>query len=184
MLGASSTTPRETMPLAAAGAWIGAGLLLLAGLAKLRRPDTSTHALVLAGLPGGRGAVRTLGAGELVLAATALVVGGPVWGVQAVAYAGFTAFVVRQRAQPTSSCGCFGEEEVPVTALHVAVDAALALAAVVAAVVGVPGLVATVTGPLGWLVLPLVGVATLVVRMVLVDLPVLSDAIRTAEAAS
>ena len=115
---------------------------------------------------------------------TALLVGGPVWGVQAVAYAGFTAFVVRQRAQPGSSCGCFGEAEVPVTALHVAVDAALGVAAVMAAVGGAPGIVDAVTGPAGWLVLPLVAVATLVVRMVLVGLPVLSDAIRTAEATS
>lgn len=170
------------MPLAAAGAWIGAGLLLLAGLAKLRRPDTSTRALVLAGLPGGRAAVRALGAGEVALAVVAAVVGGPLWGVQALAYIGFTAFVLRQRTQPASSCGCFGEEEVPVTILHVAVDMALAAGALVAAVGGAPGLLVTVTGPVGWLVLPLVGVATLVVRLVLVDLPVLSDAIRTAEA--
>jgi hypothetical protein len=172
------------MPLSTAGAWIGAGLLVLAGVAKVRRPAAPGRALVLAGLPGGAAAVRGLGVGEVLVATLGLSVGGPAWALQAVVYAGFTAFVARERRRPTSSCGCFGEEDVPVTGLHVVVDGLLAVAAGAAAFLGAPGLLA-VPGELGgWLALPLAAVATLVVRMLLVDLPVVADAIRTLEAPS
>ncbi len=171
------------MPLSTAGAWIGAGLLLLAGVAKLRRPDASGRALVLAGLPGGRGAVRALGLGEVAVALAGLGFGGPAWALQAVLYTGFTAFVARERTRPSSNCGCFGEEDVPLTGLHVVVDAALALGAGAAALLGAPGLLgAGAAGAAGWIALPLAVVATLAVRMLLVDLPVLFDAVRTAEA--
>lgn len=169
------------VPLATAAAWIGAGLLLLAGVAKVRRPDAPGRALVLAGLPGGSSPVRALGLGEVVVALTGLLLGGAAWALQAVIYTGFTVFVARERTRPSSNCGCFGEEDVPLTGLHVVVDAALALGAGAAALVGAPGLleVGAVAG--GWLAVPLAAVATLAVRMLLVDLPVLFDAVRTVE---
>lgn len=170
------------MPLSTAGAWIGAGLLLLAGTAKVRRPAASGRALVLAGLPGGTWPVRALGAGEVVVAVAGLTVGGVLWGVQAVLYLGFTAFVARERTRPTSDCGCFGEDGVPVTGLHVVVDAALAVAAGTAAVVGAPGLLQAGATEGGWVAVPVAVVAVLAVRMLLVDLPVLFGAVRTAEA--
>lgn len=172
------------MPLSTAGAWIGAGLLVLAGIAKLARPAASGRALVLAGLPGGTWSVRALGAGEVAVAVAGLAVGGLVWGLQAGLYLGFTVFVARQRTRPTSDCGCFGEDGVPLTGLHVVVDAALAAAAAAAAVVGAPGVLAAGTVDGGWLAVPLAMIAVLAVRMLLVDLPVLFDAVRSAEAST
>lgn len=171
------------MPLSTAGAWIGAGLLLLAGVAKVRRPGASGRALVLAGLPGTPAAVRALGVAEIAVALAGLGLGGPVWALQAVVYTGFTAFVARERTRPSSNCGCFGEEGVPLTGLHVVVDAALAVAALAAVPYGAPGVVAAGAVAGGWIALPLAVVATLAVRMLLVDLPVLFDAVRTVEAA-
>ncbi len=171
------------MPLTIAGAWIGAGLLLLAGVAKVTRPAAPGRALVLAGLPGGAGAARALGLVEVVAALAGLAVGGLAWLGTALLYVGFTAFVVRERRRPAASCGCFGEEGVPLTGLHGVVDAVLAVAAATAAVVGAPGVAGLGPDGAAWLVLPLAAVATLVVRMLLVDLPVLADAIRTTEGA-
>ena len=170
------------MPLSIAGAWIGAGLLILAGTAKIRRPAASGRAPVLAGLPGGVLPVRLLGAGEVVVALVGLAVGGWGWVPVALAYAGFTVFVARQRSRPASSCGCFGEEDVPLTGLHLVVDAALAVGAAAAAWLQAPGILAAGEG--GWLAVPLAAVATIAVRLLLVDLPVLLDAVRTAEVAS
>lgn len=170
------------MPLSTAGAWIGAGLLLLAGVAKLRRPGASGRALVLAGLPGGSRSVRALGLAEVAVALAGLAFGGPAWTLQAVVYTGFTVFVARERTRPSSNCGCFGEEDVPLTGLHVVVDAALAAGAGTAALLGAPGPFGAGIGAAGWIALPLAVVATLAVRMLLVDLPVLFDAVRTAEA--
>lgn len=170
------------MPLSTAGAWIGAGLLLLAGVAKVRRPGAPGRALVLAGLPGGTAAVRALGVGEVAVALAGLLLGGPAWALQAVVYTGFTAFVAHERTRPSSSCGCFGEEGVPLTGLHVVVDAALAVAAGAAVLYGAPGVVAAGVLPGAWIALPLAVVAALAVRMLLVDLPALFDAVHTAEA--
>lgn len=172
------------MPLTTAGAWIGAGLLLLAGLAKVRRPAAPGRALVLAGLPGGVGAVRALGTVELAAALVGLVLGGMAWLPQTLLYVGFTGFVARERRRPASSCGCFGEEAVPLTAVHVVVDGVLALAAGAAVVVGAPGLLGAGLAGGAWVALPLAVVATMVVRMLLVDLPVLSEALRAAEVAT
>lgn len=170
------------MPLTIAGAWIGAGLLLLAGVAKIARPTAPGRALLLAGLPGGPAAARGLGALEVGVGLAGLVVGGLAWAPQAVLYVGFTAFVLRERTRPSASCGCFGEEDVPLTALHVGVDALLAAAAVAAVVTGAPGVAGLGAGGVTWLVVPLAALATLVVRMLLVDLPVLADAMQAVEA--
>lgn len=170
------------MPVTIAGAWIAAGLLLLAGGAKIRRPAAPGRALVLAGLPGGVVAVRLLGAGEVLVAVLALAVGGWAWAPVAVAYGAFAVFVARERARPASSCGCFGEEGVPLTRLHLVVDAVLAVAAAVAAWWQAPGVPDAGEG--AWLAVPLVAVATVAVRLLLVDLPRLLDAVQAAEVTS
>lgn len=169
------------MPLTIAGAWVGAGLLVLAGVAKLARPTAPGRALLLAGLPGGRVAARGLGALEVAVATAGLALGGLAWAPQAVLYVGFTAFVLRERTRPSANCGCFGEEDVPLTAVHVGVDALLAAAAVAAVVVGAPGVAGLGADGAAWLVVPLAALATLVVRMLLVDLPVLADAMHAGD---
>ena len=170
------------MPLTIAGAWIGAGLLVLAGAAKLARPTAPGRALLLAGLPGGRLAARGLGALEVAVAVLGLGLGGVAWVPQAGLYVAFTAFVLRERTRPSATCGCFGEEGVPLTALHVVVDALLAVGAITAAVVGAPGVAGLGADGVTWLVVPLAALATLVVRMLLVDLPVLADAMHAGDA--
>ncbi|WP_432496880.1 MauE/DoxX family redox-associated membrane protein [Kineococcus gypseus] len=123
----------------------GCALLLVAGVAKLRRPDGTARALRAQHLPAGTGAVRLLGAGEVALALAALAgAPGAAWAVAA-AYAGFTAFVVVAlvRDAPLSSCGCFGEPDLPPTRTHVVVTALLAAASAGTAVAGTAGGAAT-----------------------------------------
>ncbi len=116
----------------------GTVLLLVAGVAKLRRPDGTARALRAQHLPASRALVRLLGTGEVALAAAALAgLPGTAWAVAA-AYAAFTAFVVLAlvRDAPLSSCGCFGEPDLPPTRTHVAVTAALAAASAATALGG------------------------------------------------
>jgi len=125
----------------------GSLLLLAAGAAKLRRPLGTRQALRTQGLPSAAWLVRGLGAVEVLLAVGALAqVPGAAAGT-ALAYLGFTAFVVLAlvRDRPLSSCGCFAGPDVPPTVLHVVVTLAAALAAVLVAVgdpAGLPGLAA------------------------------------------
>lgn len=161
-------------------AWIGAGLLVLAGIAKLRRPSATTAALRLVGLPEDVRAVRMLGLVEVVVGAAALAVGGIWFAALAALYLGFVVVVVRARTDATS-CGCFGtEDEVPMTSLHLAVDVAVAVAAAAAVLVG-SGLVEVVRQPDGWLVPGLVVLGVALTRTLLVDLPALADTMRRVE---
>ena len=72
-------------------------------------------------------AQRALGAGEIVLGAAALFIEA-LAPVVALSYAIFVAVTIRAIAKQ-KSCGCFGGEERPPTATHVALDAALAVSA-------------------------------------------------------
>jgi len=129
----------------------GSLLLLAAGVAKLRRPLGTRQALRTQGLPSPAWLVRLLGAVEVLLGAGALAqVPGAAAGT-ALAYLGFSAFVVLAlvRDRPLSSCGCFAGPDVPPTLLHVVVTAGAALAALLVAVgdpAGVPALVAAGAG--------------------------------------
>jgi hypothetical protein len=114
-------------------------LLILAGVAKAARPLPTVRALQSVKLPGSKAAVRTLGAGEAVLAVVALVTSGGASSVSAalvaISYASFAAFVfyARARGGTISSCGCFGKADSPPTAAHIVVNlAAAAIAATVA----------------------------------------------------
>src|SRR4051794_5899759 len=93
-----------------------AALLVLAGVAKIVRPDATVGALRSVGAPASVLAVRALGAWEATLGTAALIVGGVVVDVLVgAAYAAFLAFVVsaRWRGGAVTSCGCFGRDDTP-----------------------------------------------------------------------
>ena len=149
-----------------------AGLLGVAGAAKVLRPAATAGALRAAGLrtsaPGGGmlaspTAGRLVGAAELGVALAALLAGGRVAAaLVAGAYLTFAAFTVRllRTAGAGAPCGCFGADDVGASVEHVWVNAGLALIAAVAAVQGVPGLVSAIDGQ------PLAGVPFLLVTAV------------------
>ena len=117
-------------------------LLLLAGLAKLRTPAATAQALRTQGLPSSPGLVRLLGAAEVALAvAAAAGVPGTALGVAA-GYAAFTGVVLLPllRGRPLSSCGCFGEPDLPPTPVHVVLTALAAACALAVALTGGAGL--------------------------------------------
>jgi hypothetical protein len=106
-----------------------AGLLLAAGVPKLRDPSSLVRALRSVGLPASDLLVRVLAAAEVAVGAMALVVPGRASGVLvALAYAGFSGFVVLALARGgvLASCGCFGRADTPPTRSHLLVTAALA----------------------------------------------------------
>lgn len=117
--------------------YLAAGLLLVvAGMAKTRDPLSLVRALRAAGLrvraPLLARWVRVLAAGEAVLGAGAILLPHPLLAIGvATSYAAFTAFVVRALSSGSAlaSCGCFGKTDTPPTPSHVAVTAALAVAA-------------------------------------------------------
>ena len=130
-----------------------AGLLVAAGLPKLRDPLPLVRALRSTGLPGTRGLVRVLAAGEVALGVGAVLLPVRVTAVLlAVAYAVFTAFVVLalRRGGVLGSCGCFGRPDTPPTATHVVLTAVTAAACAASALDPVGTLA-------GWTATPLHG---------------------------
>ncbi|WP_170127070.1 MauE/DoxX family redox-associated membrane protein [Kineococcus rhizosphaerae] len=148
---------------------VGTVLLLVAGTAKLRHPAGTAQALRTQGLPGDARLVRALGGAEVLVAAGSLAGLAVAAWASAALYAGFTGFVVLAltRRRPLSSCGCFGEPDLPPTRVHVAVTAALALAAGAAALGPARGLNAALAAPAAQ------AVATLLVAAVLTGLTLL-----------
>lgn len=123
-----------------AGPFLVAIVLLGAGGAlKVVRPAFTARAMGEMGLPASPTAVRAGALVELAIAAGALVGGGrPLAALVAASYAGFALFVLAalRRGVPLSSCGCFGADDTPPTATHLALTLA---AAVVAGAVAVTG---------------------------------------------
>lgn len=116
-------------------ALVAAGLLVPAGLAKVRDPAATRRELGRAG-PRVDPAVRALGVGELLIAGWVLLVGGVAAAAALGAvYLGFAAVAAGQRRRG-AGCGCFGASDAPTGGLHVAVDLVAAGAALVAAVGG------------------------------------------------
>jgi hypothetical protein len=116
-----------------------AGVLLIAGMAKLRSPASAASALAEAGLPGGVRAVRALGLGEVVLAlACAGWASRPLAAGLALVYLAFAAFTARliRASRGAGSCGCFGEQRVPAHAAHVVLSLAAAALAAAATIAG------------------------------------------------
>jgi hypothetical protein len=114
-----------------------AGLLVVGGASKLRRPAPAARALSAAGFPRASIAARVLGAVELSVGATSLIAPRPVLsGAVALLYLSFAAFLAAALSGrvTASSCGCLGARDIPPSALHLLLDlagAAVALLAVV-----------------------------------------------------
>ena len=166
-----------TVPVLAA-----ACLLWLAGGLKLSRPAGTAQALRTQGLPSGAGVVRDLGAAEVAVASAALLQLPLSRLLLALAYLGFTLFVVvaMVRRRPLSSCGCFADPDLPPTWAHVVVTAGLALAAAVA-VSGAPAGVPAVLAQPSWTALGTAAATALVAwlaYLVLAVLPEVSTAAR------
>jgi hypothetical protein len=123
----------------ALGPYLAAALLLVvAGALKAHDPGDFATALARATRwsPGAARAVVRIGAvAELSVGVAAIVHPGPVRAaLVAVSYLAFTVYVIWLRATggPLATCGCFGAVDTPPTLAHVAVDATLAAAALVA----------------------------------------------------
>jgi hypothetical protein len=105
-----------------AGPFLAAGgLLVVAGLPKLRDPLPLVRALRTTGLPASGLLVRLLALAEVALGVAAVVAPGRVTAaLVAVAYAAFTAFVALavRRGGVLGSCGCFGRPDTPPTRAH------------------------------------------------------------------
>ncbi len=113
-------------------AWAAAAVLAYAGGAKLLDPTMTAGALRAMRLPSAPWLVRLGAAAELVLGVAAVVLGGTLlWGLVAVSYGAFAAFVVAALAsgRPIGTCGCLGRTDTPPSAWHVAGNLALATAA-------------------------------------------------------
>jgi hypothetical protein len=119
---------------------VAAGLLAVAGVAKVRVPQSAASALQATRRRGGLVAVRAFGILELSTGALALIRPGPVVaGVGAALYLGFVVLVgywIRGPDRP-ASCGCLGGGDTPPGAVHLAVNVFAAGTMLAAAVMGV-----------------------------------------------
>ena len=165
---------------AAAGPFAAACVVLaFAGASKIRHPLGTQPAAVALGLPSTRAAVRTLGGAEIIVAAAGLVIGGAAALAVAAAYGllAFAAWRLLTRS-PGTACGCLGASDAPATGMHVAVNVAAALAAVLAAASGAPF---AAVGPDIWLgvaFVVLAGCCASLVSSALDALPSLAVAVR------
>ncbi|HUG83137.1 MAG TPA: MauE/DoxX family redox-associated membrane protein [Euzebya sp.] len=145
----------DPQPIVTAVVWLAAGLLAVAGAAKLTVPDAAMATLHSLRLPSGRIAARMLGLGEIVVGVAVVLVGGlPAAIVLVVAYAALLAVAGRQRAKQLD-CGCFGVAAAPISTLHLGLNAGATVAGLVgvvwaplalAAVAADAGLLATAAG--------------------------------------
>jgi hypothetical protein len=142
---------------------VSALVLCVAGLAKLRAPDTAADAL---GLP--TWLIRALAAGELALGAVCALHPTRAGAVGlAVVYSLFAIVAVvlmRRRV----ACGCFGDDDLPVSRAHVIASELLAAMAAAAAFTTPHGLGWLAGGPGLEGVVLLVGVAGATYAVVLV----------------
>lgn len=111
------------------------GVLLVAGVAKVRSPSPTASALEGLRVPKPLLAARALGMGEVVVAIAAIVFGSSLlFALVALAYGAFTAFIIWALAGKADiSCGCFGHEDTPPTIGHAAFNAAAAAVAAIGA---------------------------------------------------
>ena len=116
-------------------------VVVSAGTTKVRNPGpTATLVRPLLGRTA-RPAARALGVGEMVVAASALLVGGALTaGALAVAYVGF-ALVSLWAYRSDTACGCFGESSTRPDALHLVLVAAGAVAAAGAGLTSAAGVI-------------------------------------------
>jgi hypothetical protein len=157
------------MSAALAPALIVAALVLcVAGVSKLRAPWGAAGALAALGLPGRPWLVRALAAGEVALGAAGALHPARVLSVAlAVVYASFAiaaAILMRRRV----ACGCFGDNEFPVSRAHVIASGLLGTVALVASLSGVHGLAWLWGRPVPQTAVLLIGIAGAVYGVVLV----------------
>ena len=154
-----------------------AGLLLLAGAAKVTAPDATRVALRSAGLPSKAWMARALGVVEIAIAGAALVVGGAIpAALVALTYVGFAGFVavLARRTRSTAPCGCFGASDAPVGTLHVVLNVAIAALAVGAAIRPTDGL-AQATSETPWAGVPFFALTALLAWATYVALTLLPE---------
>ncbi len=122
--------------------YLAAGLLLVAGASKVRRPDTMGDVLATIGVTG-PSAPLILGLAEILLGATALVFGGFVlWGSITAFYLAFAALIAMLiRNDVEVSCGCFGQHSTPVGRRQVLANLVSAGLATTGVVLNTPGLI-------------------------------------------
>jgi hypothetical protein len=119
---------------------LAAGVLCIAGVAKLRSRDTATRAFEALGLPAKPALVRALAIVELAIGVWCALAGSATAALAvACLYAAFTAAAVLLRRRH-SSCGCFGAEELPASLWQWVLSATLATVALAGALAGAHGL--------------------------------------------
>jgi Methylamine utilisation protein MauE len=118
--------------------FLAAGLLAVAGAAKIARPHATEQLLSDLGI-GGPWTARSVGAVEIAIAgwATVATAGAYALAFVYVAFAGFLGYVLVARPD-AGSCGCAGAKTVPPSALHLSLDVLAGLAALGYAVVHGP----------------------------------------------
>ncbi len=132
--------------------YVAAGMLVVAGAAKLRRPEPTVRALWEAGLRSSPAIARAVGAVELVVGAAVLIRPMPVatLALSAVylSFAIFLGYLIWARPEATS-CGCLGGRDAPPNLLHLALNTVAATAGALVAFLPVPSL-PTIARDLGW----------------------------------
>jgi hypothetical protein len=105
-------------------------LLGASGIVKIFDPAPTSGALEVARLPSSDAISRLIGVVELGAAILGLTRGGVAVVAAAVLYAVFTLFTLAavRRRIPLQSCGCFGRDDTPPTAIHVSYNAVATIA--------------------------------------------------------
>ncbi len=119
---------------------VAAGVMVLAGALKLRSPAPAVRALSILGLRATPIFVRTLAAFEVTVGGWALVAGGRAAAAAIACVYAIFAVVALLLARRQASCGCFGEDRTPASALQSILSAAFAAVAIAAALSGAHGL--------------------------------------------
>jgi hypothetical protein len=146
---------------AMAGADVAAGVLAVAGVAKVREPAGFAAFTAALGLRVGRAGARAVGMVELACAVAVVAVGGRIcFAVLAAVYVALAAVSGLSVARAAPGCGCFGAVTAPTSRLQVGLDVALAASAVVAAVGDGASLVARSAGFRGAVYAVVLAVAT------------------------
>ena len=108
-------------------------LLVVAGLAKVFRPVSTTELLTSFGLPEVPVVVVVIGVVESAVGILAMVAGGPLLAAATgTLYVGFMVVVTGALATGARTCGCFGRVDSPPSWLHVVGNAGFAVASFVA----------------------------------------------------
>jgi len=138
--------------------FLAAGLLVLAGAAKILRPDPTAQALLDAGLPGTLAAARVVGTVEVTVGAWASLApaagGAIVLGGLYLVFAGYLGFLLAARPD-AGSCGCAGSTAVPPSRLHLALNFGASATGFAYATTEAPGVGSWIVS-LGWAAVPVV----------------------------